>query len=84
MQRLLLATGLPSVNKLLAHSRLSGSLKIVDVAEEREEVISTLQRYRGEIDAVLISDALPGREFMMGLLPAIRMQLPDIRVIYLT
>lgn len=85
MLNIVLATGVPKINSLFDQPQLKEQINVVALIEEREMLIPQLEALEERVDVILITDALPGRKlFMMQLLPNLRVEFHDIRVVYLT
>lgn len=84
MKKIVLATGMPALESIFTHQRFAAEYNVLSTIQKRDDVLSTLEAYRGKIDIIMITDALPGNGLMLKLLVQIKRKNPDLRVIYLT
>lgn len=87
MSVILSATGVPSLDNLFLHEKFAPVVTSIYIIEEREAVLSSLDRLSeagGLPDVLFLSEALPGKMYMLDVISRIRLSHPEVRVVYIT
>jgi len=84
MENVVLATGMPNLNKVFDHPRFSAEYSVSDTVNRKEEVLNVLNKHKGSIHILIVTDALPGEGLILELLMQVKSQHPNVRIIYLT